>query len=58
MARNKYDIDEKLEAEFNVQHLKRLLRYVKPTSGEMAVALLLMIATSVAIAMLRNQCLS
>jgi ATP-binding cassette subfamily B multidrug efflux pump len=48
MARNKYDIDEKLEAEFNFQHLKRLLRYVKPYSREMAIALLLMIATSVA----------
>jgi len=30
MARNKFDVDEKLEGEFNFGHLKRLLKYLKP----------------------------
>ena len=30
MARNKYDIDESLQTEFNFSHLKRLGTYIKP----------------------------
>ena len=35
MARNKYDIDETLQTEFNVSHLKRLAGYIRPYSGDM-----------------------
>ena len=30
MARNKYDVDEELQEGFNISHLKRLIRYMKP----------------------------
>lgn len=41
MARNKYDIDETLQTEFNVSHLKRLAAYIKPYRKDMAVTVLL-----------------
>lgn len=43
MARNKYDIDEELETEFNIQHLKRLMKYIKPYRNEMLITVVLMI---------------
>ncbi|HOJ09809.1 MAG TPA: ABC transporter ATP-binding protein [Clostridiales bacterium] len=46
MARNKYDIDERLESEFNFNHLKRISRYVRPYRRKMALTLLLMIITT------------
>ena len=30
MARNKFDVDETLEASFNAAHFKRLLNYIVP----------------------------
>ena len=46
MARNKYDIDEKLESEFNFNHLKRISRYIRPYKKKMALTLLLMVITT------------
>lgn len=48
MARNKFDIDEKLEAEFNMSHLKRLLGYIKKYRMKMAFAAALMIISGIA----------
>jgi len=48
MARNKYDIDEKLEGEFNINYLKRMSKYVKPYKKKMALTLILMIITTIA----------
>jgi len=48
MARNKYDIDEKLESSFNFNHLKRISKYLKPYRAKMAFTLLLMIITTFA----------
>uniref|UniRef100_UPI0026205135 ABC transporter transmembrane domain-containing protein n=1 Tax=Clostridium sp. TaxID=1506 RepID=UPI0026205135 len=47
MARNKYDVDEELEAGFNLSYLKRLLRYMKPYKGEIILSILLMLLSSV-----------
>jgi ATP-binding cassette subfamily B multidrug efflux pump len=46
LARNKYDIDETLQTEFNVSHLKRLTRYIKPYRKDMAMVILLMTLSS------------
>lgn len=46
MARNKYDIDETLQTEFNVSHLKRLARYIRPYRKDMALVILLMTISS------------
>jgi ATP-binding cassette subfamily B multidrug efflux pump len=46
MARNKYDIDERIESEFNINHLKRIFKYVKPYKKKMAITLLFMILTT------------
>lgn len=46
MARNKYDIDESLETEFNLSHLKRLVGYIKPYRKEMILIILIMIISS------------
>ncbi len=35
MARNKYDIDETLQSEFNFSHLKRLATYIRPYRRDM-----------------------
>lgn len=48
MARNKFDIDEELESEFNIQHLQRLLDYLKPYRKMIAYTVLLMLAASIA----------
>lgn len=39
MARNKYDIDEVLESEFNFGHLKRLMHYIGKYKKSIALAL-------------------
>ncbi len=46
MARNKYDIDETLQSEFNVKHLKRLYAYIKPHRKDMTLTILLMLVSS------------
>lgn len=48
MARNKFDIDEELESEFNIKHLKRLLTYIKPYRKTMFFTILLMIISNMA----------
>lgn len=46
MARNKYDIDETLQTEFNISHLKRLAGYIRPYSGDMILIVFLMTVCS------------
>lgn len=41
MARNKYDIDETLQSEFNLTHLKRLASYITPYRKDMIFTILL-----------------
>lgn len=41
MARNKYDVDESLQDEFNLSHLKRLGTYIKPYRKDMLLTILL-----------------
>jgi len=48
MARNKYDVDETLNKEFNKESVKRLGNYIKPYSHKMIIALLLRITASAA----------
>jgi len=48
MARNKYDIDEELETPFNIKHVIRLLKYVKPYKGKIAITVILMFVASIA----------
>ncbi|MBC7765669.1 MAG: ABC transporter ATP-binding protein [Hyphomonadaceae bacterium] len=47
MARNKYDVDEKLEAEFSLKHAKRLLLYLAPYRKTIIGIVLLMLISSV-----------
>lgn len=46
MARNKFDIDETLQSEFNLTHLKRLIQYIKPYRKEMILTILIMTISS------------
>lgn len=46
MARNKIDIDETLESEFNVEQLKRLYQYIKPHRNDMLMTIVLMLISS------------
>ena len=46
MARNKYDIDETLQTEFNISHIRRLARYIKPYRKDMAMVIILMTLAS------------
>ncbi len=48
MARNKFDVDEKLESPFNLGHLKRALVYIRRYRAVMLAALLLSALSSVA----------
>jgi ATP-binding cassette, subfamily B, multidrug efflux pump len=48
MARNKFDVDEKLESQFNLSHLLRILNYVKPYKKEISITVLLMLLSSTA----------
>jgi len=36
VARNRYDIDEKLDAPFNLEQFKSLLRYTRPYAGQLS----------------------
>lgn len=47
MARNKYDIDETLQTEFNYSHLKRLGKYIKPHRKELIITILLMSVSTI-----------
>lgn len=46
MARNKYDLDEELQEGFNISHLKRLIRYMKPYKNKVILSVTLMIISS------------
>ena len=46
MARNKYDIDEMIEESYDIKQLGRILKYVKPYRGQLALALFLMLSSS------------
>ena len=47
MARNKFDVDEKLESSFSFDHIKRLARYLIPFKWLMLATIALMLLTSV-----------
>lgn len=47
MARNKFDVDEKLEESFSFEHIKRLARYLLPFKSLMIITVGLMLLTSV-----------
>ena len=46
MARNKYDVDETLQEEFNFSHLKRLGSYIKPYRRDMLLTIFLTTVSS------------
>lgn len=46
MARNRYDMDEKLEDSFDIRQLKRLAGYLSPYKKKMAGIILLMLSAS------------
>lgn len=46
MARNKYDVDEELQEVFNLSHLKRLIRYMKPYKNKVILSVTLMLISS------------
>ncbi len=48
MARNKYDIDEELEAQFNWAQFKRLIGYIKPYGKTIGITVVFMIVASIA----------
>lgn len=48
MARNKYDVDERLESEFNMAYVKRLFGYITPYKKKMSTTVLIMLIASVA----------
>ncbi len=49
MARNKYDVDERLDssAEFNFEHLKRLARYMTPYKKPVTASVVVMLVSGV-----------
>ena len=46
MARNKYDVDEELQDGFNLSHLKRLIKYMKPYKNKIIISIALMLISS------------
>lgn len=48
MARNKYDVDEDLNQEFNIHAVRRILAYLKPYRKPVAAAVVLMVTASFA----------
>ncbi len=48
MARNKFDVDETLDSEFNLAHLKRLWTYIRPYKRDIAATLSMMILSNLA----------
>jgi len=49
VARNKFDVDESLESEFNIEHLKRLWKYIRPYKKDIFTTLLMMILSNLAV---------
>ncbi len=47
MARNKYDIDEELNSQFNIRHLYRLFGYIRPYRNKVIFTVCLMLFSSV-----------
>lgn len=47
MARNRYDQDETLEEKFDINQIKRLLKYITPYKWKMALALFFVMSSSV-----------
>ncbi len=47
MARNKFDVDEKLESQFKFEYIKRLARYLIPVKKLMFLTLALVVVTSI-----------
>lgn len=47
MARNKFDVDEKLESQFKFEYIKRLARYLLPVKGLMIITLCFVVITSI-----------
>ena len=47
MARNKYDVDEDLEVQFNMEYCKRMGRYIVKYKKEMIMTLIIMLLSSV-----------
>ena len=47
MARNKFDVDEKLESQFKFEYIVRLAKYLLPVKGLMFITLALVVLTSV-----------
>ncbi|AQY51307.1 ABC transporter [Listeria weihenstephanensis FSL R9-0317] len=48
MARNKFDVDEELESEFNLAHLKRIMVFVKPYRKPIYMTLFVILLANVA----------
>jgi len=48
MARNRFDVDEKLEEQFNIGHLKRMLNYLQPHRKKMIITVILMFVSNIA----------
>ncbi|WP_421000094.1 ABC transporter ATP-binding protein [Carnobacterium maltaromaticum] len=48
MARNKFDVDEELEQEFNKEHYQRLFQYVKPYKKPMLTTLFVILIANIA----------
>lgn len=48
MARNKFDVDEELETSFSLEHLKRLLSYIKPYKKDITITVSLMFLANMA----------
>ena len=48
MARNKFDVDERLEAQFDMEQLKRLMTYVKPFIWKVIITVFVMLLSSLA----------
>jgi ATP-binding cassette subfamily B protein len=46
MARNRYDVDEELDAPFNARQFRRILRYVRPYTGRVTRALVVSLLAS------------
>ncbi|NLX77318.1 MAG: ABC transporter ATP-binding protein, partial [Clostridiaceae bacterium] len=49
MARNKFDVDESLETEFNIEHIKRLWGYIRPYGKDILITLFMMILSNLAV---------
>ncbi|MBC1573253.1 ABC transporter ATP-binding protein [Listeria booriae] len=48
MARNKFNVDEELEAEFDITHLKRIMVFVKPYQKPIYITLFVILLANVA----------